>query len=122
MPEQTSIRFKSHLGHWLVHPDLRDRMIEDAREKGTSLSDLANLILAAHFGVRYEPTNRRSQPREVIGEQFKLHLPPDLERVLAAAYPGKSADGIRYVLCAHYGLRVPPKPKLTRAPRRPRVA
>lgn len=120
MPEKvTNIKFRTPQRGWLVHPDLRTRMIEEAQEKGTNLGDLAVQILSKHFNIPHtvNGSSRRTTPRE-DAEQFNFRMPASLERVLGATYPGKElADGIRYVLCAHYGLRVPPKKKMTR--RRP---
>lgn len=100
---------------WKVHPDLRSRMIQEADEKDTNLGDLANQIIALHFGIPYEPRARRSSPADGDKHQLNFTMPSDLERVMGSVYPGrKMADGIRYILCQHYGLRVPEKPKMTR--------
>jgi hypothetical protein len=117
------IKFRSE-GKWLVHPELRDRLIEDARDKGTNLGDLTVMILCAHFRVEYTGTARKSNPRAEPVDQFNFRCPPELERVIAATYPRrKAADGIRHVLCAHYGLGVPPKVRQTRRrPARPAAA
>lgn len=98
-------------------------MIDDARENGSNLSAVAVKILSDRFGVPYnaDAANRQSAPG-ADADQFNFHLPPDLERRMASVYPGaKLNDGIRYTLCAHYGLSVPTKPKFTRN-RKPRAA
>lgn len=109
----TNIKFFTPERGWLVHPELRSRMIADAEEKKTNLGDLAVQILCRRFGVQYVPNGRRSTPRP-DSNQFNFRMPPDLERVIGSVYPGKAmADGIRLNLCAHYGLRVPVKPPMT---------
>lgn len=108
------MRLKSKTGGWLVHPDLRDRMIQEAEAEGTNLTDLAVRILSSYFGVPYEPTQRKSTPedeKEILN--FGVH--PDLKSAIVRAYPqAKWTDTIRVVLCGHYGLAMPDRIKYTR--------
>lgn len=124
-PRLVGVRLRTEKAGWLVHPDLRNRMIEDAREQGTNLGAVAVKILSDRFGVAYDPKDALRSRQSAPGpdsEQFNFHLPPDLERRIASVYPGaKMNDGIRYTLCAHYGLAIPAKPKFTRN-RKPRPA
>ncbi len=106
-------------GHWLAHPDLRARMIEDAAEKGTNLTDLATQILCKHFNVAYTPNQRRSTPSG-DPEVLNFGISPELKRVIAVNHD-PWLDGVRLVLSSHYGLKVPPKVKQTRN-RKPRAA
>jgi hypothetical protein len=109
------VRLRSTTGAWLAHPELRDRMIADAAEKGTNLTDLGNQILSQFFGVAYEPNRKRSVP-QADKEQLNFGVSPELKAAIVRAYPNARSwhDSIRLVLCAHYGLRVPAKVKLTR--------
>lgn len=98
---------------WFVHPELRDRMVAEANEKGTNLTDLAVEILCARFGVTHKPNHRRSSP-STDSEVLNFRMPDDLGRVISATYPKHHMDGIRTALCAHYGLRAPARAKQTR--------
>lgn len=113
------LRSKS-TGAWLVHPDLRSRLVEEAEAEDTSLADLVLRILCKHFNVPYESklTRQRKSPPKADSDVLLFGMPPALVRAVSLAYPVRKLDGIRYVLCAHYGLRVPPKVKQTRARRR----
>lgn len=112
--EQTYVALRSRkTGEWFVHPELRSKMVADAQERGTSLTDLTVHILCQHFKVDYTPNVRKSEPDEDKG-YLMLRLPPELERAISATYPKRSAEGIRQVLCVHYGLRIPPRAKQTR--------
>lgn len=119
-----NIKLRTDQSGWLVHPDLRARMIADATEKGTNLGDLTVQILCKRFGIVYSANMRRSTP-DPAGDkpQLNFHMPVELERVMGAVYPGSNrmADGIRLALCSYYGLAVPPKVKHTRR-RAPRPA
>lgn len=97
---------------WFAHPDLRDRMIADAEEKGTNLTDLANRILCDRFNVAYSPNPRKSKPSS-DPDILNFGISPELKRVITMNYDPWQ-DGVRLVLCSHYGLRVPAKVKQTR--------
>jgi hypothetical protein len=117
----TNIKLWTPQQGWLVHPELRDRMIADAEAKSTNLGDLACQILAQRLGAPYTPVPRKSKPN-ADKTQFNFRMPESLEVTLAAATRGrKKADHIRAILCQHYGLEVPAKKKFTRN-RTPRVA
>lgn len=110
----TGVRLRAKSGEWLVHPDLRARMVADAQAKGTNLTDLAVQILCDRFAVPYTTNSRRSSPSRTA-EQLNLRLPEPLERAIAAAFPRRHLDGIRAALCDHYGLPLPDRPARQRA-------
>lgn len=119
--EQTYVALRSRkTQEWFVHPDLRTRMVADAQERGTSLTDLTVLILCEHFKVPYTPNVRKSQPEDDKG-YLMLRLPVELERAIGAVYPRGTAEAIRITLSAHYDLDMPAKVKQTRT-RAPRPA
>lgn len=117
------LRSKTEPYEWLVHPDLIGKLADDAREKETNLSDVACRILCAHFSVDYTPKPKKMPATAVNLEKDVLNFgaPPALLAAVGRAYPRKAMDAIRFVLCAHYGLRIPARPKKTRA-RRARAA
>lgn len=108
-------------GAWLVHPDLRPRLVAEAAEKQTNLTDLILTILCSHFNVRYETKQRTSQPQQ-DADVLLFGMPPELERAISLAYPVHRLDGVRYALCSYFGLRVPAKAKQTRQRRTSTVA
>lgn len=114
------LRSKTPPYQWFVHPDLLGRMVADAEERGTNLTDLALQILCSHFKVPYTPVLRRSKPT-ADKDVLNFGAPAALTRALAATYPRKEMDGVRRILCAHYGLGIPVKVKQRRT-RRPRAA
>lgn len=86
-------------------------MVADAETRGTNLTDLAKQILCNYFNVPYTPNLRKSSPR-VEQDILNFGVPPELDRVIRtqAALAGRDPlDLARLVLCAHYGLKVPPK-------------
>lgn len=113
----TYVRLRSKTtNEWFVHPELRDRMVAEANEKQTNLTDLAVQILCQRFGVPYVENKRRSSPTtDADVDVLNFGMPPELQRVISASYPTHRMDGIRKALCAYYGLGVP-----VRAPQRRR--
>lgn len=97
-------------GRWLVHPDLRPRLVADAERKGVSLIDQVVGILAAKYGVPFEETPRKTTPSKE-GEELNLILPEKLDAKIdrTKRSPQTIPDAIRLTLSAHYGLPVPPK-------------
>jgi hypothetical protein len=123
----TFIRLRSKTtSEWLVHPDLRDRLIEEAEREGTNMTDQIVRILADRYRVPYTPGGRKTQPgndNDVIN--LGDALPPRLERVIktkAAKTGGTWIDQIRRDLCDHFDLVMPPKPVYHRKPRTPRTS
>lgn len=81
---QTFIRLRSHTtGEWLVSPELRPRLVEDAEEAGTNLTDVVLQILAKRYKVPIEPTGRKTTPAK-DGEELNLRLPLPLKTAIGA--------------------------------------
>ena len=120
---QVYVRIRSKTtGEWLVHPELRGKLIETAEAKETNITDVVNEILSQAVGVAYSPARRKSKPRP-DEDKLVLKMSPELVTALQIRYPGsKWQNGVRYLLCAHYGLRVPGKVPQKRGSRRPRPA
>jgi hypothetical protein len=98
---------------WFVHEDLRPRLVADAAERGTNLSDVAVDVLCKRFAIPFEPNGRKTHPQR-DDDVINLRLPAALYRALVSAYAVKYQDGIRHVLCAYYGLSVPERAPATR--------
>lgn len=101
-------------GAWFVDPDMRPKMVADARDQHTNMSEVALAILHRHFELPYAPSGRATDPRPDEGT-MRLRLPLPLYTALVQKYGVKYVDAIRAILCAHYGLRVPAKPHRGRA-------
>lgn len=106
---------------WFVDPDLRARLIADAKEQNTNMTDVILSILHKRYDLAYAANGRATEPR-ADDEKIRFRVPLPLYNALVASYGVKYVDGIRALLCAHYGLRIPAKPTRTRARRRPRLA
>lgn len=101
-----------------VPPEIRQALVEDAREANVSINERAVSILAAHFKVKYVPTgfpftaDNGSSDLAIRGGA-KLHRKIDIER---AQRGGGTLRGIVLErLALHYGLEPPP---IGRRPRR----
>lgn len=91
-------------GHWFAHPDLRPRLVADAREQETSMTEVVLQILCDHLKLKYEPSGRRAdpQPNEKL---LNLRLPWRVFSALSRKYaPENYQDALRRVLCEHYSL------------------
>lgn len=106
------VRLISKHGEWLVHPDLRPQLVAKAHADGVSLTTAATAILAERYKVPFTPVERFTEPSPE-GEELHLRLPTELYRRIERATPRPQSvpDAIRATLCAHFRLRVPPKPK-----------
>lgn len=109
------ITFRSKTdGAWLVHPDLRGKIVDDAREKGTNVSDIVSQIMAKDTGTPYTPVIRRSAADPDAGV-FVVDFPDGLEDIIKQKYATIGwQNGIRLALSKHYGLGMPPKVKRAR--------
>lgn len=104
---QAFVRLKSKTtGDWFVAPELRARLVADAQEQGTNLTEVAVGILCRRYSVAYEPNGRRANPKADDGV-LNLRLPVRLYRAIKASTDGPYQDAIRAALCEHYGLSVP---------------
>lgn len=103
------VRLQSTTGAWLVDPELRPRLVADATAQRTNLTDVAGAILAARYGVPYEPGGRKTDPmaaHAVLNMRLPRPLVAKLRR--AAERSGRSdMDEVRHALSEHYGLRMP---------------
>lgn len=106
-------------GAWIAPPDLRPRLVEEAKERDTSLTDLIVQILSRTYRVKCEaqPSSRRSSPPD-DGSILKIYLLPlALYTAIAASAAKNQRTTQREILAAlsaHYGLRLPPKAKRPR--------
>jgi hypothetical protein len=65
-------------------PELKALLIAESRARGLSINDCAIGALAAHYGVRYVGTGRRSPGATVSDGSLLLPLPDVLYRKIAA--------------------------------------
>lgn len=107
-------------GEWLVHPDLRKQIVEQAANDGHSMNEAIVKILADKVGVDFAPAQRKTAPAKENVDQFVIHMPIAVHKGLErkTTYPASIQDTIRRLLCEHYGLRLPPKVKHVRRHRR----
>lgn len=100
---------------WYASPELRPRLVADANEQGTNLTEIVLMILAKRLGYTYAPNGRRTEPG-ASEEIVKLDVPLELDRLVGAAYPDVSRPkAIIRLLSAHYGLGIPvPKQRARR--------
>lgn len=119
----TFIRLRSKsTGEWLVHPDLRDKLIEEAEHEGTNMTDQIIQILADRYRVSYEPGGRKTNPGDDngvinLGDAIPEKLEMAIKRAAVRHKTGTWIDQIRRDLCEHFDLPMPPKPVYTRRPR-----
>lgn len=122
-PNLLFVRLQSPVtGEWLAHPDLRKRLVEEAEEKGSNLTDVALEILSKRCSVPFVPNGRKTSPSPnqgvlnlgAVSDQLWIAL----EQVARQVNRRSAADGVRVLLCQHYGLRVAPPVKRGRRPRR----
>lgn len=106
------LRSKGANGAWLVDPGLRPKLVADAEEKGTNLTEIAVEILARRYDVAVIANGRKSSP-QANDETMLLRLPWHLYTAISAAsavnHRSGYQDEIRATLSAHYGLRFPPR-------------
>lgn len=107
---QTFIRLRSHTtGEWLAHKDLRPRLVKEATETETNLTEVVLRILAKRYSVPYEPTGRKTAPAK-NGEELNLRLPIPLKTAIGAeanVIGCTLQEQVRADLCDHYGLTMP---------------
>lgn len=120
---QQFIRFQWDDGSPRAHPDLNKRLVADARERGTSRTEVILSILSRTYGVEHAASNRRpagTSPGEDAAN-INLRIPEDLHQAVAysALRRRRSVpDEIIATLSAHYGLPVYRAPVRSRRPRR----
>jgi hypothetical protein len=117
------VRLRSPVtGEWLAHPDLRRKLVEEAEEKGSNLTDVAIEILSRRCNVKFVPNGRKTSPSPDARELNLGRVSDDLWRALAVAGTGSRQDAARTMLCQHYGLRAMPPVKRGRRARGRRPA
>ncbi|MFL5313063.1 MAG: hypothetical protein ACJ79H_21735 [Myxococcales bacterium] len=118
---QAFVRLRSgSSGELLVPAELRQRLAEDAKDRGTNLTEVVVSILAKRYGVECEVDQRDTKPSK-SGDWLNLRLPLPLYQALELARIGSGRrsyqDELRGALCVHYGLRMPAKPPRRRRSR-----
>lgn len=111
---------------WLASQDLRRKLTEDAVAQGSNLNEVALQILGRHYGIQLAPTGRKTNPSP-DAEELNLRVPFALWRSLGvsgdAAQPRRSRQREALsILHAHYGLRLPVRPRQSRRRRGPAPA
>lgn len=92
-----------------VPDDIRDAVLADARAADVSVNDKVGEILAAHYGLGWEPSGYAFT--ESASSQWFLRMPRVLKHTIAAhaeSIRGKQTGVVLHVLAAHYGLDAPP--------------
>lgn len=133
MPTKTKRELRQHFirlrsrddGTWLVHPDLKSKIVADAVDQGSNMTEVCQAILAEAYGVPFEPSGRKAVASP-DGYEFRIYLPADLSRKIATASirrygRPRPVEEIRFALHAHYGLRPPGPIVRPRARRRTRA-
>jgi hypothetical protein len=107
---------------WYCAPELRPRLVADAKAQDTNLTEMAMQILSKRLGYVYAPNGRRTEPGKAE-EILNLRVPVDLDDLIAAAYPRLTRPkAIIRILSTHYGLGLPVPRKQTRSRRGSPVA
>lgn len=108
-------------GEWLAPPELRERLVELAKDQGSSLTDIVVGILADRFKVDVDTATVATDPQG-DKDHLVVRLPWKLDTALAVAGTRLTPKGNRQrvamiALCDHFGLEVPPPPRRGRVPR-----
>lgn len=116
------LRSKGPGGEWLAPPELRPKLVADAQDQNTNMTEIAIGILSRRYGVPTMPNGRRTHPKSA-DDIILLRIPQELAAAIGAAanaaVPRRTInDEIRAALCAHYGLRF----VKVKRPRRARAA
>lgn len=107
------IRLRSTDKAWIAPPALRKKLVKEAEKAGTNLHDVAVGILAAHYKVPFEPSGRHTTPAP-DAEELNLRVSGPLWRAISARAVSTRQQEALKVLCTHYDLAMPAKPKRTR--------
>lgn len=93
-----------------MHKDLRARLVAEALERGSNLTDVVVEILGERYKVPASlPSGRKTAPRS-DSDILKILLPVKLWKAIrkAADRAGRrDMDEVRHALCDHYGLAMP---------------
>jgi hypothetical protein len=121
---QRFVRLRSDKdGEWFADPELRPRLVADAKEQNTNLTEIVLQILAKRVGYAYAPNGRKTEPGSKE-EIINVSVPDELDALVTTTYPQINSPSTRMirVLSAYYGLPVPIKKKQTRHRRKPAAA
>lgn len=92
---------------WYADRELRPRLVADANEQDTNLTEIVLMILAKRLGYSYAPNGRRTEPSS-NEEIIKLDVPLELDRLVGGAYPDLTRPkAMIRILSSHYGLGLP---------------
>lgn len=111
-PRQAFLRLRSRsTGRWLVHPQLKEKLVADAAAADTNMTDVAVGILAGKYDVALERNGRRAVASASTSE-LVLNLPPALATKIELASirrfgRARLTDEILLALHGHYGLALP---------------
>lgn len=88
-----------------VSAPVKERLSSAATESGQSVNDLAVGILAAHFGVKFEGTGRRSPGTHTPAGPLLLRVPERIyAKVHSAALSRSKTDVVESILRQHFDL------------------
>lgn len=110
MPEDIKkafIRLRGQDGRWWVDPQLRPKLVEEAHEKGTSMTEVVVMIFCDYLKIQHVPSGRRADPspdEEHLNLRIPKHVWKALDQARAKLGVDSDYDFARMVLCKHYGL------------------
>lgn len=107
---QTYIRLRWSNGTPRAPEELRPRLVADATERGTSMTEVIIRVLSEVYGVEVAIPSRKANPN-VDGEEFNVRIPQRLydriERDRLDRRMRSCVDLILEKLCGYYGLAMP---------------
>lgn len=92
-----------------IPPDIRTAVLGDARQHNVSVNDTVGEILAARYGIGWEPTGRGYT--DSGGDQWVIRMPAVLKHTIQAhadAIGGKQTGCVLLAIAQHYGLEDTP--------------
>ena len=101
------IRLRGQDGRWWVDPQLRPKLVEEAREKNTSMTEVVVEIFCKYLKIQHVPSGRRADPRpeeELLNLRIPRHVWQALDRRRAEVGVDSDYDFARMILAQHYGL------------------
>lgn len=89
-------------------PEVKERINADVEERERSMNDVVVGILSAHYGLRFEGTNRRSGAKKLaVGNGSLLRTGRPLWRKIdqqKSRTRVPKEEIVNRILCDHYGL------------------
>lgn len=96
-----------------VSAPVKERLVADANERGSSVNDVAVAILATKYRVKFQGTGRRSPGTHTAAGPLVLRVPTTLYRKVHTAALGRTKSAVvESDLRAHYGLTEATEPAL----------